>query len=88
MHGVLTGTVTGKTGQTFPCGKLGTISVGLGGVVTEVRPKCSARQTCRRSLSRDRRLTVQQQVPAVIGRRDCFFEKTKLYAHGLERADT
>lgn len=34
MHAVLTGAVTGKTGQSFPCGKLGNFPVAAGGVVT------------------------------------------------------
>ena len=34
MHAVLTGAVTGKTGQSFPCGKLGNFPVVAGGVVT------------------------------------------------------
>ena len=34
MHAVLTGTVTGKTGQSFSCGKLGSFTVASGGVVT------------------------------------------------------
>jgi rhamnose transport system substrate-binding protein len=34
MHAALTGTLTGKTGQSFTCGSFGSISVATGGVVT------------------------------------------------------
>jgi len=33
MHGVLSGTVTGKTGESFSCGSLGKFSVGAQGTV-------------------------------------------------------
>jgi rhamnose transport system substrate-binding protein len=34
MHGLLTGAISGKTGQSFTCGKLGSFTVGAQGTVT------------------------------------------------------